>query len=397
MDTDIGRRVREIRSWRRMSLRATAELAGVTYGYLGQIERGEKPVTKRQVLESLAHALRISPTELTGKPYRPADAADAETLTSMSLLNDVLTGWWVGEVPDGPVRDWREVTEDFDRLNTEFRPASDYAAQAAMLPGLVRELLVYASDPTRGRDALVALVQAYHAAGAVAQRLGIAGPPTVAVERMRSAAEQLGDPVWVATAAWSRAHLLSSSNRPRQYALAVEVVDTAPAERPETRGMAHLTAAMAAASRGDGDLARTHLGEAAGLAEEIEADVSDWPASMMAFGRTNVAIWKTSIGVELGEGAGVVRYAKGLRLESITTSRQAGYWVDYGRALITERRTREEGIAAMLRAERLAPQQIRNNTFARDAIGGLLGVARRDAGGRDLRGLAWRMGIGPMG
>jgi hypothetical protein len=45
----------------------------------------------------------------------------------------------------------------------------------------------------------------------------------------------------------------------------------------------------------------------------------------------------------------------------------------------------------------LAPQQVRNNVFAREAVTGLLASSRREAGGRELRGLAWRMGVAPTG
>ncbi|MBF6245149.1 helix-turn-helix transcriptional regulator [Nocardia elegans] len=40
---DLGRRLREIRAWRGLSLEAAAGLAGISYGYLGKLERGEKP------------------------------------------------------------------------------------------------------------------------------------------------------------------------------------------------------------------------------------------------------------------------------------------------------------------------------------------------------------------
>ena len=39
-ENDVGRRIHEVRAWRGLSLRATAELAGITHGYLAQIERG---------------------------------------------------------------------------------------------------------------------------------------------------------------------------------------------------------------------------------------------------------------------------------------------------------------------------------------------------------------------
>jgi hypothetical protein len=51
----------------------------------------------------------------------------------------------------------------------------------------------------------------------------------------------------------------------------------------------------------------------------------------------------------------------------------------------------------LLRAETLAPQLVRNNVFVRESVADLLAKARRDAGGRELRGLAWRLGIAPTG
>jgi hypothetical protein len=64
---------------------------------------------------------------------------------------------------------------------------------------------------------------------------------------------------------------------------------------------------------------------------------------------------------------------------------------------VAERKTQEEGLRVLLRAERLAPQLVRNNLFVREAVADLLRRARRDAGGRELRGLAWRMGVAPVG
>jgi hypothetical protein len=51
----------------------------------------------------------------------------------------------------------------------------------------------------------------------------------------------------------------------------------------------------------------------------------------------------------------------------------------------------------LLHADHLAPQLIRHDVFVREAIADLLRQARRDAGGRELRGLAWRMGVAPIG
>ena len=79
------------------------------------------------------------------------------------------------------------------------------------------------------------------------------------------------------------------------------------------------------------------------------------------------------------------------------TSSQAGFWADVGRALAADKKTRDKAVRVLLHAEQLAPQRIRHDVFVREMVAGLLRQARRDAGGRELRGLAWRMGVAPLG
>jgi hypothetical protein len=158
--------------------------------------------------------------------------------------------------------------------------------------------------------------------------------------------------------------------------------------------MANLTAALACAAQRQDELTETHLTEAASIAEQIGMDVSPRVPSLN-FGRTNVGIWRVALAVELGQGARVLEIASTVRLENVSRARQAAFWIDYGRGLLTERKHHERGLGALMKAEQLAPQQVRNNVFAREVVGDLLRAARREAGGRDLRGLAYRMGIAP--
>ncbi len=401
-ENDVGRRIREVRAWRGLSLRATAELSGITHGYLAQLERGEKPVKNRQLLEALARTLRVSPVEFLADAYGPPVEPATETFTVMAELADLLGGWWVGEVPDAPSRPLAEVLADLRRFHEARnspgpKAAGDYPTQISTLSRLIRDLLAAAADPAHERRALAPLLTAYHVAGSIAMRLRIPGMPSLAVDRMQQVADLLDDPVWQAVAAWGRAQFLSGTNRTRQYELAVAAADTAPAERPETRGMANLTAAMAAAAQGDADLAETHLTEAAAIAELVDPDVSPWPAGVMQFGRTNVGIFRVTVGVELGHGARVAEAAEGVQPETISRGRQASFWLDYGRGLLTERAKHDEGLTALLKAEQLAPQQVHTNVFAREAVADLLRSCRRDASGREVRGLAWRMGLAPTG
>jgi transcriptional regulator with XRE-family HTH domain len=398
----IGRRVREIRTWRGMNLTTTAGLAGISPSALSLMERGKRPISKRAVLESLARALRVSPFELTGQPHPPSGEGTAESRSAMATLADLLGGWWIGEVPDRPGRPLPEVLAELDsfhgaRNSPGPHGAGDYVAQVETLSPLIRDLLAASADRTALRRTLVPLLLAYHVAGSISARLGIPGLPSLAAERMRDVADELNDPVWRGVADWGRAQFLSATNRERQYELAVAVADKAPAGRPETRGMANLTAAFAAAAMARPDVAETHLAAAAELAELVEPDVSPWPSGVMQFGRTNVDIFRVGVGVELGQGARVAEIGSAVRLATASRGRQASFWMDYARGLITERRTRDKGLQALLRAEKLAPQQVRTNVFAREAVTNLLSSARSQAGGPDLRGLAWRMDIAPKG
>lgn len=72
---------------------------------------------------------------------------------------------------------------------------------------------------------------------------------------------------------------------------------------------------------------------------------------------------------------------------------QAAYWTDFGRATARLPGRRENAVRALLTAEELFPVRMYRNPFARETVADLLGRARRDAGGRELRGLAYRMGV----
>jgi hypothetical protein len=74
-------------------------------------------------------------------------------------------------------------------------------------------------------------------------------------------------------------------------------------------------------------------------------------------------------------------------------SRQAAYWIDYGRALARLRGRQDDAVTALRRPETLSPLHTLRNLFVRDVIGELLVRSRRDAVGRELRGMAYRAGL----
>ncbi|HEY6424441.1 MAG TPA: hypothetical protein VIY28_14580 [Pseudonocardiaceae bacterium] len=156
------------------------------------------------------------------------------------------------------------------------------------------------------------------------------------------------------------------------------------------------SAALAAGAQADHATAAIHLHEASTLAARMGTEVGTW--AHLWFGPTNVGIWRTSLAVEIGEHGKALEAAKTVHPELLPgTSRPAEFWAEVGRALVATKKTREKGLRVLLHAEQLAPQRIHADVFVREVIADLLRQARRDAGGRELRGLAWRMGIAPVG
>ncbi len=66
-------------------------------------------------------------------------------------------------------------------------------------------------------------------------------------------------------------------------------------------------------------------------------------------------------------------------------------FADLGRCLAQTRKNDGEAMAALLRAEQIAPQRVRLSPLVRETVGSMLRRARRSAAGRDLQALAARL------
>ncbi|MGH3721670.1 MAG: helix-turn-helix domain-containing protein [Pseudonocardiaceae bacterium] len=397
----FGTRLREVRRWRGLTLREAADLAGLSFGFWGQVERGEKAVNSRRTLEAMATVLRVHPTELSGQPWAPRDAVSSEAHAGLMVIETALERYELGTDPELPVRAWPEIQADLDRL-VKLRCTADYAAQGELTPALIGELHgAYVRLPERHRDVLIGLMMAYSSAMWTTRLLGGRGLPTLAARAVHQCAEALGEVVWLGYAAYLRGDATGHLDRVGQYRRSVAAAENLTGQLDnvdalQACGMLHLSATIAAGAQGDRATAATHLAEASALAARMDTEVGGW--AHLWFGRTNVGIWRTSLAVELGEHGQAIEAAKAVHPELLPVPvRQAGFWIEFGRALVAERKTREEGLRVLLRAERLAPQRVRNDLFVREAVADLLRQARRDAGGRELRGLAWRMGVAPTG
>ena len=396
---EVGRRLREIRVWRGLSLEAAAGLAGISYGYLGKLERGDKHVDSRRLLEALASALRVAPQELTGQPFAPADPLSGEAHAAIAGVEAALETYDLGEDPGGVVRPWPEVAAVVANLSVALRENADYAAMGHVLPGLLGELhAYYVREPQRRHDVLVALIYVYRAAASVCKNLGVRGLPIMAVRQAHDCAQALAEPEWLGYAAYLRGIMGGPGARQRQYELAVraaeQLASTPGPNAIQVAGTLHFIAALACAVQRDTALAYDHLTEADDLAQRLPERHENFAG--LYFGSDNVHLWRVTLATELGEGGKVAELARGVHPAVIPLlSWQATFHADLGRALATDRATRSQSVESLVTAEQLAPQYVHNNVLVRETVTGLLPTAARDHTGRELRGLAHRMGLAP--
>jgi transcriptional regulator with XRE-family HTH domain len=201
----VGRRIREVRCWRGLTLREAADLAALSFSFWGQVERGEKPVANRATLEAMASALRVHPAELTGQPWASQDPAGAGAQAGLTAIETALERYELGLDPGGSVRAWPRIADDVERLCTTMRWTGDYAAQSQLAPVLIGELhCAYARSAYQRREVLLGLMNAYSSAMWTTKRLGARGLPGLAARAVRRCAETLDDPLWLGYAAWLR-------------------------------------------------------------------------------------------------------------------------------------------------------------------------------------------------
>ncbi|MGH4011061.1 MAG: helix-turn-helix domain-containing protein [Pseudonocardiaceae bacterium] len=397
----FGRRLREVRCWRELTLREAAGLAGLSFSFWGQVERGEKAVTNRNTLAAMASALRVHPTELTGQPWTSRDAAGAEAHTGLESIQIALERYELGLDSGVPVRAWPQIHADVDPLVRLHHHVVDYAATAALASALIGELqAAYLRLPQQRREILLRLMDVQRVTMRTTKDLGDRGLPMVAVRAVQQCAEALDDPVWLGCATVVRGWATGELDRVGQYRRSVAAAETltgklSSGDALQTCGMLHLMAALATGARGDRDTSATHLDEASALAARMDTEVGIW--ARLFFGPTAVGIHRTSLALEFGEHGQALEAAKAVHPELLPERQQAFFWIEVGRALVAGKKTRHKGVHVLLHAEHLAPQRIHTDVIVRETVAGLLRQARRDAGGRELRGLAWRMGIAPRG
>jgi transcriptional regulator with XRE-family HTH domain len=398
----IGARLRTLRRWRGMTQVQLADMAGVSDSFVSMVEHGTRMLDRRSHISALAAVLRVSETDLVGGPHLSSDRLQSDPHMAIPPLRVALQTNSLTRPAVDEARPLTELHQVVFGTVEPLRRVCDYVAVGRLLPDCIDELYRHAAEPAdqaAHQLALETLVEACVIASAVSKELNYLDLACLAAQRAEEAAAVLGDPVqkgkadfmWLLTlpraGSWDR-NLAAAE----QAANELEPHARNPLGR-QVLGMLTLTASLSAASIQRGDRASHWLSEA----EKIGAGVPDEPMrTWQCFSSTNVHIWRISVGVERGESGGTVsELARNVDLSLLEpkASRRAGYFADVGRGLAREPRTRAEAVHWLRRAEDTAPQRVRNSPAVRDTVAYLLNRATAAAGGRELRGMAARMGL----
>lgn len=425
-----GREARALRQARRMSIRAFAAHLGVTVATVSNWDsRGELARLRTDTQQMLDTDLARASADVQERfAAILADEDDEMRRRGFIIAGSLAVAGGLTSAAKPLVADHntnshaRMASSDLSQAilapkpfhTTEPLDASALAAHAQQawqlrqfarydqLGALLSELIPQAEASFRaGQDderqkAAASLVHIYNAASSLLKRYGDAQLAAISADRAVRMAQFVDAPVLVAAAYFRLANVLLTGGRLDEAesvaVRAADLIEPSKGTTPQslaTWGGLLLTAAVAAARRSDRTKAWELLGEASAASRLLGVDHADVHA---IFGPTNVAIHCVQIAVELGDGHDAVRRGHGVDTDSLPSSlveRRGQFLVDMAHAYILTKDA-PAATAALVNAERAAPQEIRFNPEAHGMVRTLLSHRH---GGRnpELRALAQRI------
>jgi transcriptional regulator with XRE-family HTH domain len=401
-DDTIGARLRILRRWRGMPQEQLGGLAGLPRSYISMVEHGTRILDRRSQIAAIAAALRVSETDLVGGPHLSQDRVQSDPHMTIPPLRMALQTNTLGNSVVDVARPLDELRGIVSGQVMSFRRACDYLSLGRLLPDVLDELhwhVAQPADEAAYRLALESLIEAYSGASGLARNLSYMDLSYLAALRAKEIATLLDDPVQQGKADFQWLLTLPRAGSSDRGLIAAET--SANKLQPHAHdplglqvlGMLTLTASLSAATALREDAATHWLNEAT----DVASRVPDEPTrAWQSFSTSNVNIWRVMVGVERGvSGGAVLELAKPVRLDLFEpkAERRASFMADVGRGLAREQRTQAEAVRWLRRAEDAAPQKIRNSQGVRETVAYLFARARAAAGGRELRGMAARMGI----
>ena len=391
----LGRRIAQERKRRGLSQPELARQVDRSVAWVSQVERGVRKIDRMSVLEKVAEVLDLPLSELAAEA--PVVAAANEEIPGAAGLRLVLSGAHSlrAMLHSSPVPATRELRARVDKA-WELAHQSRYVELTDLLRDLIPALETAVRSAPDGRrpELFELLAGTYQACSAALAKLGEPEAAWIAADRSIVAAERAGDPLMMAAGAFRLGFVFLGA---RHFDQAEETARTAADAlwfmadegRPEAMslwGGLTLQRAVAASRLNEADTAYAHLDRARVLAERLGEGRNDYNSE---FGPANVALHEIAVAVELGDAGRALRVAGAVESSGLSAERRGRMLVDVARAY-GQRRQVDEAVSALLEAESLTPEQIRNHRIARQLVADLLTM--KEPPSADLRELADRIG-----
>lgn len=382
-EREFGQRVAFLRKKLGYSQTEFARRIGRSETWLSQVERGVRTIDRMSVLERLADGLGVSVATLAPErrvvsavaaATRPAPTT-AGALTMTLVSNDALRALLTEPAPAPTAELELRSLEAWDYTHgVQYERLTDLLVE--LIPDVeVAERRAPEDERQRVRRAKA---RTYLAAAGALTELGEIGAAWVAIDRASYAAEQVGDPLLIAEAAFRLAITFQVAAR---YDLAMHVAASA-AEALEgiatgedadlaasaLYGSLHLQLAVAASRLGDAEGAYHFLDVARRAAEQVGAGRNDYNTE---FGPDNVLLHEVAVAVELGDAGRALRAADHARAAGLSPERRARLLIDVARAHAQLRHT-DDVITTLTEGVAIAPELYATHPRVRDLVANLV-------------------------
>jgi transcriptional regulator with XRE-family HTH domain len=391
----LGRRIAQERKRRGLSQAELARLVDRSVAWISQVERGVRKVDRMSVLEKVAETLDVPLSELAAEA--PVVAATNEETPGTAGLRLVLSGAHSLQamLHATPAPGIHQLKPRVDHA-WELTHQSRYVELTELLRGLVPTLENAArSAPVEQQRELFELLSvAYQTCSASLAKLGEPEAAWIAADRAISAAERAGNPLLMAAGAFrlgfvflGARHFDQVEETARTTAEALWfLTDQGNLEAMSLWGGLTLQRAVAASRLNQADVAYEHLSRAREMAARVGEGRNDFNTE---FGPANVALHEVAVAVEVGDAGHALRVGAAVDTSTLSAERRGRLAVDLARAH-AQRRQVGEAVAALIEAESVTPEQIRNHRVVRQLVSDLLSM--QDPPSSELRELAERVG-----
>jgi transcriptional regulator with XRE-family HTH domain len=397
----IGRRIKRQRLGLGMPQADLGAAVGRTQGWVSKVEAGKIELDRAGLINQIAASLHCHPNVLLERPYVGAVGENQWQAAAASIMRE-LRRYDLTPVFDGIPRPSAALWRDMKRLH-RLRDAAANIAILKALPDLFREsrALAEASTGHEREEAFAVYAVCCKFAHTAAHSLGHPELIAMAGERAAWSAHLSGDPLMPAVADWMRVwDMWATADWNDSVALSDKALRSV--QRDYDRGdplalrvwgSLQLRAAVSCARGGNADEAESRLGHARAASARMDAVTGPpvYDRHSVTFSSGNVQIHRISIALEVGDQTKALdlnRRADPAHLEPLPKSRQGHHHMDLARAWLWDG-NRDQALTELEKAERLAPQLVRNHPIARATLRKIV-YAERVTTREKLRGMSNR-------